>query len=110
MKVFKSTRSFQLWFACFIFSVSILLLMVFLSMKEIYLQIGFPPGGIPHYLLKCLFIFSTCISGIYLIHSKFRNKGDTAIAAFFSLAITFVYGLLSSEAKYTAFTSHRKLQ
>lgn len=64
-----NTRYFQVWFGCLIFSVSILLLMLFLSMKGIYLQIGLPPVGIPHYLLKCLFIFSTCISGIYIIHS-----------------------------------------
>lgn len=103
-----NTRNFQVWFVCFIFSVSILLLMLFLSMKGIYLQIGLPPAGIPHYLLKCLFIFSTCISGIYVIHSKFRNKGDTAIAVFFSffiLAFTGVYGLLSSDANYTTFSS-----
>jgi len=106
-------RIFQLWFVGFIFSVSILLLMLFLSMKGIYLQIGFPPAGIPHYLLKWFFIFSTCLSGIYLIHTTFRNKGDTAIAVFFSffiLAFTFVNGLLSADAKYTTFSSPNNQQ
>ena len=37
------TRNFRLWFICFIFSVSILLLILFLGTKGIYLQIGFPP-------------------------------------------------------------------
>ncbi|WP_445480580.1 hypothetical protein ACULLL_10705 [Lysinibacillus irui] len=103
-----NTPNFQIWFGCLIFSVSILLFMLFLSTKGIYLHIGLPPAGIPHYLLKYLFIFSTCISGIYIIHYKFRNKGDTAIAVFFSffiLAFTLVYGLLSSGAKYTIFSS-----
>lgn len=82
--------------------------MLFLSMNGVYLQIGFPPGGIPHYLLKCFFIFSACISSIYLIHNLFRNKGDTAIVvlfSFFILTFTFVTTLISSEAKYTTFSS-----
>ncbi|WP_342443480.1 hypothetical protein MHB65_10960 [Lysinibacillus sp. FSL K6-0075] len=67
MKESKRIRDVQLWFPCFIVSASILLLMLILSMNGIYLQIGFPPGGLSHHFLKCLCMFSTCLSGIYFI-------------------------------------------
>ncbi len=59
MKEFKRIRDVQLWFVCFIVSASILLLMLIFRMNSIYLQIGFPPGGLSHHFLECLFMFST---------------------------------------------------
>lgn len=107
MKKVINTRLLPVW-VCFIFSVTCLVMIFSLSTNGIFLYIGNPTHGIPHYLFICLFVILTCVSGIYLVHSKLKDKGITAIAmigSFFILAYTFMYGALSLETVYTTFSS-----
>ncbi|MGY4795505.1 hypothetical protein ACVNNN_10900 [Lysinibacillus fusiformis] len=103
------TRNFRLWFICFIFSVSILLLILFLGTKGIYLQIGFPPGGIHSYQIKCLLIILILISSVYLIQHLFHNLIMTTIATinncFIFSAILIIYVLHLGDVDYTTFSS-----
>ncbi|MBK3497077.1 hypothetical protein JFL43_19995 [Viridibacillus sp. YIM B01967] len=111
MKIYKNKKLFQVLVVCFILSVSFLLLLYFLTTKGIYIQIGTPPNGIHHYFLNCLLIFFTFLSGIYLIHYKFNDKGLTIIAIGISSFISvfvLLYGLMTLEAKYTKFSSPNK--
>ena len=72
MKEFKRIRDVQLWFVCFIVSAYTLLLMLILSMNGIYLQIDSHRWTNSSFL-KMLFMFSTCLSGIYFIKET-RNR------------------------------------
>lgn len=77
-------------------------------MRGIYIYIGSPSSGIPYYLLNCLFLIVICVSGVYLVDFKFRDKGITAmtkIGSFFILTGTFIYGLITLDTAVTTFSS-----
>lgn len=99
---------FRLSLGFLIFSATSLLVMLLLSMRGIYLYIGNPPSGIPYHFLNCLFLIVVCVSGVYIVHSKFRDKGLTAmtiVGSFFILTGTFIYGLFALDTKLTTFSS-----
>ena len=107
MKVSKNNHPIILIF--FIFNITLLLIIYFLTTKGIFIQIGVP--GLQHHYINGIFLFSALISGILLIHYKFHDKGLTFIAIFLSLFISFfvmMYGLLIFDAKYTTFSSPNK--
>lgn len=107
MKITKN--KYRILLVCFILSISLLLLLVSLAFNGIYLQIGTP--GITYHFINCFLIFFILITGIYIIHHRFKDKGITLIAIVASSFISgfvLLYGLIILEAKYTTFSSPNK--
>lgn len=90
----------------FLLNIVFLLILFYFSTKGMFLQLGVP--GIRHYQLNGLFLLSVLISGVFLIHFHFHDKGLTFIAIFLSSSISFfilINGLFQFEAKYSIFSS-----
>lgn len=105
----KSKKKFRLMIMCFIFCISILLIIYSLSTKGIYLQIGTPPGGIRSYQINCLLIVLLLISGVYLIHYTFYKLIitiiSTIVSCFIFSALLIIYFLFLADVDYTTFSS-----
>jgi len=93
-------------------SVILLMILIFLSIKNIYVQLGMPTGGISHQFLSGLCVISIILSANYLINYRIKDKVIkgvvTGVGVFLLLLMIFINWIPSSNAKFTTFTSPDK--